>query len=69
MNLSRKQSFTVIEGGRIEIERVLVRHLFNPYADRREGDRLAELLKPRISRASLTPVSPAALRRSGEEQA
>lgn len=60
------QTFTVINGGRIEIERALVRHLFNPHADRREGDILAELLKPRLSRASLTPISPAVPRRSDE---
>lgn len=69
MNESRKPSLTAIDGGRIDIERALVRHLFDPHADKREGDRLAESLKARINRTSLTLVSPATLRRSDEEQA
>jgi len=56
MNNSGKKSFTVIDGGRAEIESRMVEAFFTPYLPDNELviEQLAEQLKPRITPASLT---------------
>ncbi len=57
MNQERKPNFTVIEGGRNEMERKLIELLFKPYVLPRDEylRQLAEL-EPSASRANLTLV-------------
>jgi hypothetical protein len=59
MNNFDKRSFTVINGGREELERRLVATFFTPYLpdNTAVADQLEEQLKPRIASASLTLVS------------
>ncbi len=59
MDESNSKRFTVVEGGRKELERRLIETLFTPYLPDSvaEGKRIAKQLEPRLTRASVTVFS------------